>query len=227
MKNILILNLLCSVLIFGQESNSKTNKPVVINAGNVMLVARPAQLDGTISGTPYAKDTFVPARINDFKNTYLVRFNAATDEMEVKSNGKDISILSKVNKYSVKLVDGTGLEYMNLNYLDNGSIKNGYFINVKAITENITLFRKQFTRYTVGKPAQTSLEQDVPSKFTAQKDKFYLQLDKTKELTEIPYSKKQFLKEFDQKELKSYLKKEKLDIKEEEDLIKVFTFYFN
>lgn len=227
MKKILILNLLCSALLFGQKTNSKTSTPVVINADNLALVARPAQLDGPISGTPYVKETFVPARINDYKNTHLIRFNAAQDEMEVKTNGKDISILSKTDKYHIKLVDGTGLVYNNLNYMDDGSVKNGYFISVKTNTENIKLFRKEIIRFTVGKAAQTSLEQDVPSKFTSQNDRFYLQLNQTTALTEIPFSKKLFLKEFNEKDVKSFLKKEKLDIKKETDLIRVIEFYFN
>lgn len=154
------------------------------------MLSRPPQLDDKISGTPYMKENFVPAKINDYKKTHLIRFNAAQDEMEVKKNGKDISVLSKVEQYHVKLVDGTGMEYMNLNYNDNDAIKNGYFIPVKTISKDVKLFRKQIIRFTVGKVAQTSLEQDVPSKFTPQNDRFYLQLNETGALTEIPFSKK-------------------------------------
>ncbi len=227
MKKILILTLLCSTLAFGQTTNNSTSKPVITNTDNLMLIARPAQLGDNISGTPYVKETFAPAKVNDYRKTHLIRFNAAQDEMEVKINGEDISILSKLEQYHVKLVDGTGLEYMNLNYNSNETIKNGYFIPIKTETEDVKLFRKQIVRFTVGKAAQTSLEQDVPSKFTSQNDRFFLQLNQTTALTEIPFSKKLFLKEFNKKDVKSFLKKEKLDIKKEEDLIKVIEFYFN
>lgn len=226
MKKLLFLSLLFSTLIYCQETDV-SNTPIPINGDNVLMLSRPPQLDDNISGTPYMKQNFAPAKINDFKKTHLIRFNAAQDEMEVKINGKDISILSKLEKYHVKLVDGTGLEYMNLNYNDNEAIKNGFFIPIKAETGNVKLFRKQIIRFTVGKVAQTSLEQDVPSKFTSQNDRFYIQVNQTTALTEIPFSKKLFLKEFNKKDVKSFLKKEKLDIKKEEDLIKVIEFYFN
>lgn len=226
MKKILFLNLLLSTFVFSQETDL-SQKPIAINSDNVLMLSRPPKLDDNISGTPYIKDNFVPAKINDYKKTHLVRFNAAQDEMEVKTNGEDISILSKVDKYHISLVDGTGIEYMNLNYNDKETTKNGYFIPVKTNATGVKLFRKQIVRFTVGKVAQTSLEQDVPSKFTPQNDRFFLQGNKTSTLTEIPFSKKLFIKEFNEKDVKSFLKKQKLDIKEEDDLIKVIEFYFN
>lgn len=65
MEKILILALFCSTLIFGQITDNKTTKPASTGTYNTMLIARPAQLCDTISGTPFVKETFAPAKVND------------------------------------------------------------------------------------------------------------------------------------------------------------------
>ena len=63
--------------------------------------------------------------------------------------------------------------------------------------------------------------------FKREKDKYYIYFNNEKEVISLSIKKHAFFKLFDtnSKAISKYIKKEKLNIKKEEDLIKIFKFY--
>ena len=66
-----------------------------------------------------------------------------------------------------------------------------------------------------------------PAKFERKQDAYYIKLSDQDIVIELPTRKSKFLDVFNSKSnsVKSFIKKERLGIKKEEDLIKIFNFY--
>ena len=93
-------------------------------------------------------------------------------------------------------------------------------------TDKFALLKKQQVKLTGGeKPKNTYDEYKAPA-FKRAKDKLYLSLDNTNAM-KVPTSKKKFYKLFtsNSKEIKDFIKKNKLSIKDEKDILKVLNYY--
>lgn len=197
----------------------------ISNPDDILLVAPPRTLDDKIEGSPYITKDFKPSKINNGNKTQLVRYNAALDIMEIMKNDSDIMLLSKEHNYRIVLQDGSGKVYENHSFEDEGEMKHGYFILSKKISKNLNFYKKENIRFIKGKLAKSSLEQDIPSRFKSEKDSYFLKQEKG-EMEKIPSSKNQFLKRFNEKDLKKFISKNNLNFKEEADLIAILTYYY-
>ncbi|MDB4291953.1 hypothetical protein N9954_00995 [Maribacter sp.] len=227
------INVLLGMLLFiglstlnAQKTGPKIIESNVRNPDDILLLGAPRALSEEIEGSPHISEDFLPARINELKNTQFVRYNAALDIMEILDENDATLVLSKAISYRIVLKDGSGKIYENHAFNVDGEIKSGYFNPIGELSQTLALYKKENIRFIKGKLAKSSLEQDVPSKFKREKDTYFFKKTEVDEMEELPSSKNAFIKKFDKKNLKVYMKKNKLDFRNEKNLIAILTYYF-
>ncbi len=180
-------------------------------------------------GSPYISNKFLPTTMYYGKENVgkiYYRYNALNEEIEIKkTNSEDATIqgLSRDKEISI-LSNGKKMSFKTFTTSKNSTL-NGYLTTI--IDGKIyDLYKRNYVKFTEGKPAPNSFVKAVPARF-AKFTEYYFQKEGTNRMDEIKLKNKQLLKLLDNSkkaELKAFLKKNDLNIKEEADLIKAFDF---
>jgi hypothetical protein len=147
-------------------------------------------------GSRYLNADFVPARVNQIRETQLVRFNVVENAIEVKKGSEQIMTLSTSYKCTITLLDGSDKTYETLSFRDEtGSTKTTFFEKIYK-ADHFSLYLKERIQFIPAKPEKSSYEKAVPAKFVKGNEIFYvIGLESNpKGLTELPKKKKDFLK---------------------------------
>ncbi|MFD2567206.1 hypothetical protein [Pseudotenacibaculum haliotis] len=169
----------------------------------------------SVAGKLYIDEAFSQAKISNYDNSTLLRYNPYRDEMEFMKQDQ-IFYLDKHEGIKIKFVRA------NKNYVIknvNGELK--YFVEVQK-GDKVSFLVKERVKYSPAAPAVDSYSSSKPARFTRSTDAFYVEFaDGTVE--EMPKKKKQAIKFFKKKniDLKSYLKKNKINFKKEKDVKKL------
>ncbi len=179
--------------------------------------------------TPYLNEVFTPAKINNIRETKMVRFDAFEDRVEVRINAKKVVILQDSQSYSISLLDGSDKLYETKRYRDEkGNAKTSFF-ELIAHKENYKLYLKEKIKFFKGEKAQ-GYEAPKPAMFKKQKTTYYISDFKRQsdQLLRIPSKVKTFMEFFPSrsKPVRMFMKDNKLKIDNGDDLVKIFDFYF-
>jgi len=221
-KIILPIILLFFLVSYSQELKNKFGE-VYYTRDNYKSIYK------AVEGSPYLDEAFKPARINDIKETQLVRFDAVKDQVELMAGGNSVMILDDMAPYLIKMLDGSDDSYSNRSYIDDqGGVKTSFFKIIHK-EDNFDLYLKESKKYyeevrpqayQEGKPAQFRLEPGI----------FYVNdfPGDREVLIEVPGRLNKFLGLFPEasKEMKEFIKKQKLDLDHGQDLVKIFEHYF-
>ncbi len=194
-----------------------------VTTGSKRISADNDYLPDDIIGTPYSDEIFNKGVV--FENNaskikdLFFRYNAFEDNIEVKKKLSDgdseIFILKKDPNILVKL---------NNEYLIFDEKINGYY-QILFIGNNYKLYKKLYKKYFKPKTAKSSFEKDILATY---KDipKYYL-VDNENELYEFQDSKNKKINLFGNKksEIKKYVKNNRLNINEEDILIKIVRYF--
>ena len=180
------------------------------------------------SGSPYTAFEFQPTQVyyrDEYQGDLYYRYNAYNEEIEIKEDpamtgvralGKDKAIAIKVN--------GKPMSFKT--FIDkNGRTSNGYLITLQS-SGPYTLYKRINVKFSQGKKAENSFVKAVPSKFSHFIE-YYMEVDGVNQINEIQLKNKALLNLVGDGEataLKTYLKENKLKIKNENDLISAFVF---
>lgn len=180
-------------------------------------------LPDDIIGTPYSDEAFYKGTIYENNESTIkdlfFRFNAFQDFIEVKKKLSDpdskIFLLKKDPNVLIKFKD---------EYLMFDEKINGYY-QILFIGNNYKLYKKLYKKYYKPITAKSSFEKDVLATY---KDipKYFL-VDNEDTLYEFPDSKNKKIKLFGNKkfEIQSYVKSNRLDINDEDILVKVVRYF--
>jgi len=194
-----------------------------VTTGSKRISSDTYYLPDDIIGTPYSDEIFYKGTV--FENNaptikdLFYRYNAFIDNIEVKKKLSDpdskIFILKKDPNILVKL---------NKEYLIFDEKINGYY-QILFIGNNYKLYKKLYKKYFKPRTAKSSFEKDILATY---KDypKYYL-VNTENEIYEFPDSKNKKLKTFGNKkpEIQKYVKNNRLNINEEDILIKVVRYF--
>lgn len=174
-------------------------------------------------GSIYINENFLPAKLSDSQNNYLIRYNAYQDEMEVKKNGNSY-YLSKNLNYTINF-EGTNKSYQVYNYSKKNETVPGFFVILYA-GDKISLLRKEKIKFFEEVKAKTGYDKYKPPTLKRVDDEIYIGY-KNNLAIELPNKKKEVLNLFvsKSKEVETFVNEHKLGFKSEEDLIKIFSFY--
>lgn len=174
-------------------------------------------------GSPYVNKKFSPVKVEGFDDqVFTGRFNAYNGEMEINLGTKIIA-LDNSKDYSVVYTQDNKV-YKIFNYSTaQGESKRG-FLNIVSQKPDYSLLKEEIIKYQDKVKAATSYQSDKPAKFIKGSAVYYIK--KTNVIRAFPTRKKDLLKAYakDAKEVKSFLKKEKISFKKEKDLIKLAGF---
>lgn len=223
MKLIRIIFLLfLPISIFSQE--------VLEIKGNIVEIGifTEVQNDGlsNIEGTPYLNNEFVPAKINDFKKTQLIRINSLNQIFEVKTTHDKTIMLDLKYDYKIQLLDGSNRIYHSAYYF-NASSKIKSFFEVLKKTNQYVLYQQEQKKY-VKAQEEGSYQKKLPARIVDQEPRYFISdfKDKSENIIELPHKRKAFLRFFKnhKQKIDMYLKKNKLNHKKASDLIAFIDF---
>ncbi|QHI37897.1 hypothetical protein IMCC3317_32800 [Kordia antarctica] len=224
----------CAIILFSTAGFSQTARQAAQASmfhDNLTLQSQmqknfAAIYKANVEGTPYYDEEFNSANISPMNKVYLVRYNAALDDMEVIQSS-DTLIMNKNNRnYVIKQNKGS-ITYKILECAENKKDeKLGYYV---ALTEgtNVALYRKDRKKFVEVKKAAYGGNLNASSaKFKKQKSEFYIELNKSGNAIEFPRKKKDVIKMFPGKEdlVEKYIKKNKIKVTKEEDLKKLISY---
>jgi hypothetical protein len=175
-----------------------------------------------IQGNPYSNEEMIPGTIVFVSGSRIdsisMRYNWYSNEMEFEHNG---AILSLPVTRSIDYILLGGSKYVPFNYLKN--IK-GFMIEL--CRGRYSLFRREDVRFVEAIPPQSGYDQYQPAKFQWFRTQ-YLVITDSGDIIELDLNKKKLPSQFpDYKEkIEYYINNNKLNIKKESDLIKLFQMF--
>lgn len=182
-------------------------------------------------GSVFLNDLFLPCTIyykEEFIGNFYYRHNAYNDEIEIKDTNLKEEIENSLSTLKeLKLIDNKNKKELSLKAYKNkdNQIRNGYLYLLQK-NKNYNLFFKANVKYTEGTKPVNSMVRATPNKFSFFNEYYFSQSDDN--LTYyIPSKKNNFLKLFEKKgkeKIKEFIKEQKINLKKESDLIKVFDF---
>lgn len=202
--------------VFSRMSKTSAAEESKFNAKNVI-------------GSQYFAEQFVPGQVL-FKNEklnklFLLRYNAYKDVIEVKAEEDVIDVV--LQNARVSCVIGNKLyTYSRFQDEKTKEIVHGY-IRVLTKTDEFTLFTTNRKIYFQEKTSVNPLFPSQKAKF-ASVEKLYLMSNSTKKAVVLK-KKKNFLSKIKEssvkKELSKYIRKERINFKNEDDLIKLVQYH--
>lgn len=232
MKTIITTTLLCFIAHFlnGQLDQSQSS---ILSTGNTVLLPADYLRNNLVGnnnlptntvGSQYLNEEFSPSlvTIND-TTTYnaMLRYNAYSDEIEMKNDDK-ITALFKRPYISAKIGDST-YEILDYTTADNQN-KTGYFVVIRTNGSH-KFYRKDYKIFKPGKQAASTYKKDTAPTFEDRRD-YYVLLENNANLRGLKLKKKSITELLGKEsELNSFIKKNKLDLKNESDLVKLFRYY--
>lgn len=185
-------------------------------------VAEMPRSKGALKGSPYISEDFIATKVED--SIYLMRYNAYADVFEqYETVGGHVVpfAASSGAKFEVPSLKKT---YQFLNYKEKNTVKQGYLVLLYE-SDDLKLYKKEKINFNRGKAPRTSYDRAFPDEFERQRDVFYYQINQTG-IVELPRKKSQFLNLFDERkgEINSFMKENKISLREENDLIRLFRF---
>ena len=165
----------------------------------------------------YASVDYLAAMVDDINESFFLRYNIYRDEMEFLKNGKTLYLKKNEKR---KIIFSKSQENFRLFKLNN---KLRYF-TVHNIGDNLLLSRK-IVEYQEAKLAASSYQKDKPADFKMKENKIYIRFNQT--LVEVPKRKNKFNTIFGPQSsaIKKYVKNNKLNIKNIEDLKTIVQYY--
>ena len=216
----LFLFIFASNIIIGQEVGWQEHPPRQFPRG----IVGTGTFDSSIKGSQYIDKSYQKVTfLNNQNMVFSGRYNAYSDLIEIiGKTGKKYFTPNKEHPYAVKF-SGTNKIYKAFLITNKKSV----FFRILMTNEKITLLAREKISFSEEFLPQTGYDRHRPPTFKREKDQYYIYLNNEKKVVSLSIKKDAFLKLFstNSKTIKKYILKEKLNIKKEKDLIKIFKFH--
>ncbi len=178
-----------------------------------------------VIGTPYFNEKFDPGEIifdKGMRNVVPLRYNIYKDWIEYQQNNQTYILDPDVRIKSVKFDENT---FVVEPYSSKGKNRLGYF---KVLDSGkVTLLSKQIVTYKEYQQAQALQSSSSPPKYTRAADQFYFKVGPSQpaKVDNI----KSMIASFPDKQdlLMDYAKKEKISVRREDELRRLFAYYYS
>lgn len=168
-------------------------------------------------GTQYYIEKFTPANIDDSKEVALVRYNAYSDEMELKIND-EIMILEPKDDMDIRLVNNVA-EYKFVKYKkEEGDNAQGYLI-VISNNPNVTIYKQERIYLQSEQHPSVGYQKYKAPKYKELNPIYYIQMndgpivymsDRRKDVYKLIPGK--------EKEVKKFIKDNRINVSDDEEL---------
>lgn len=213
----------------GTGGNKTTLSQTMLSKFRTITENRNSRMDNT-TGSAYLTDIFLPTKLyydNQFMNNIYYRYNAYNKEIEVKQSpnedNQNVAALNKDKKIAI-LVDNHKMSFKTFVTSKKKTI-NGYLMALLN-GKKYDLYKRIHIIFSPGRASTNSFVKAVPNRFTKFTE-YYFQKEGVNRIDEILPNNRQFLKLLDdsaKNDIKTFLKENKLNVKNEADLVKVFEY---
>ena len=155
-----------------------------------------------------------------------MRYNAFSDEMEVKLEENKIQYFNKTLSDVLITFSIENLNFTLLNYINsNEYLIKGYFVLLTDNIKELKLYAKKAVTFHKGKIAETHFHKDRPAQFKSINDEYYITINDDNAF-ELPSNKKDIAKLFPEnsKDILNFIKKNKIKTSREADLIELINY---
>lgn len=177
-------------------------------------------------GTPYLFEEFKPGTLyfkGQKKGSYMLRYNVYEEAFETQNTSSNNNSYNQVTENSDIEVEMDGKRYLYKYYTVDNVQQFGYFEVVNEL-KKVKLLKKNRKLIQEAKTAVTSFDVTRPSRLVNKEGFFILIGDK--KVVEVKQSNKQIAKTFEEFNIniKNFLKENKLNVKNSDDLAQVLTY---
>lgn len=212
LKQLVLVMMICSInQIYCQQNYKIYTGPLASVNSDLKTLA------DNVIGSPYLTANFVPAIVGDSSEEVQIRYDAYSDKIEVLKDGKvyEVPKSEDVSKFKLKTTDVV------IVYLKD---YDGYFF--RLVEGKNQLLKKEKIKIQVTKSSiePNSLIKEGYSKFERISPTYFIVSDQ--KIMKAPKNNKELLGYFPEKkpELEDFMKANKINVKQEESLVKVITF---
>ncbi len=219
---------LCGIVLVSTAVFSQTESSILHNDMSTQAILQKnmgKDYENKIEGTPYYDETFNSAKILPIGKVFFVRYNVALDVMEVAQKEDTLVMNKKYKDYIIKQNKGN-ITYKILENAEAKEDKLGYYI-LLTDGENIKLYRKDRKKFVeVTRTAYGTTTTSTSAKYKEQKSEFYIEYGDSGNAVKLPKKKKSLIKLFASKQgdIKSFIKKNKIKLSKEQDLVKLINY---
>ncbi len=185
--------------------------------------------EGEILGSPYLTDDFIKSKVyfgEDYIGDYFIRYNALNSEIEIKETQLPEEEPKRLLANEDVRVKYGNRELRFTTYINKkGETKNG-FLSIIEQGKNFTLYQRLAVKFSEGKSAANSMVNDIPSRY-AHFVEYYYQKEGVERIDQLATKKSgvlRLLEKEDREDVGDFLKEEKINLDDEEDLIKTFEY---
>lgn len=174
-----------------------------------------------VVGSEYIVEDFKSARVNGGSQLFQIRFNAHTNVMEYKKDNDNL-ILIKNDNNLIEFSDGKTYELVSSTD-KKGKETNDYLVVIKK-EEKVSIYKLEKVTFVEARQATNTYDTGSLAQYKRASDSYLIKIgDK---VSELPTRAKGFISLFPSKEaeIKAYFKANKINFKDEADLIKLTTF---
>ncbi|WP_178987386.1 hypothetical protein [Winogradskyella schleiferi] len=176
-----------------------------------------------IEGSPYINDTFELIKFKRFGDViFLGRYNANLGEMQIRRDN-DTIVLNNSENFEITFVSDKKV-YKTYSYTQkDGSSTRGFLVVLKE-TDSMAVLKEEKIKFQEKKPSTNGYDKAKPAKYVRSKDLYYYRLGNKVSL--LPQKRKEFLKLYPEhsNKLKEFIKQNKINLKEADDLITLFGY---
>lgn len=179
-----------------------------------------SDLPPTTIGKPYINEDFIEARVNNGEKLFKLRYNNYEDIIEYEKSKSEILFLNKEANTLIEFTNGKKLFLKDVKY--GKKTDNGYFENVIK-GDNISIFKNQRIAFFNGVSKNNGYNQTATPEYKPEKEKFYIEIDEILYPFENPKDIIKLLPK-QEKDLKKYLKENKVNLESITDMRKFLAF---
>ncbi len=176
-----------------------------------------------IQGTPYLEDKFSPGRVmmrdSSFATDIALRYNAFSDNLEFRK-GDDLYNIDP--RTIVKRAEFGGRIFECLSFYENGKINNG---NFEVLTKGKAALLARYTIKFMEKEKRKAFDDPKPDRYTEVQKFYFIAIGDAPAQKFV--NKKGLLELFgvQSQEMETFISKNKLSIRKDDDLIKIVAHY--
>ena len=201
----------------------------IVNNGFILTSSK--QINARVNGSPYITDEYIPARISTFDNKiFSVKYDAVLDEIIVKNdsgNESQVFALPKNGRRDILItLMSENKTYQIFDYINENSEKtSGFFVIVNNPIASVKILKKEIIKFYEERVATSGYDKSRPAEYRRINDSYFIKINDDPAI-EFSTNKKDFAKLFPkhEKQVLSYIKSEKINLKEELDLKKLALF---
>ncbi|GGG32961.1 hypothetical protein GCM10011532_15720 [Christiangramia forsetii] len=171
-------------------------------------------IPSNVKGTPFLNKNFTPVqlKINNKTINAQMRYDAYRDAFQLKQSNGNVYL----NKNSQMGITYLNKDYSLLEYYDDNEIRRIGYLQTMTENDNLKIFKKHIKIFTEGEEAINSYTTDKPAKFEDDV-KYFIAID-SKMPKEVKLKRRDIIRFFNDKKVKSYIKDKKLKFRDEDDL---------